>query len=351
MSSDPAQVKVSICIGTYNRSNFLAHALQSIVTQLTDECEIVVADNASGDDTARVVAEFAERYPRIRYIKQSENLGLDRNYDTAVEQARGEYCWLFGDDDVMKDGAIRTMLDALARPYSLVLGNWDIKDVNLETTISPSSFPDLVEDRVYGPAQMDRLIEYVLPMIFIGAVVIRRQLWLDRQRSEFYGSLLIHIGVIFQRTLPGDTLLIAQPLATCRSGNSRWSSEVFDVQAKWLPTIISAAPVSEPVKTRLIRDLLKPFALLSARAMNYYSLADYRRWIRPLTRTWRERTLALAIALAPALLVNSSMVFFYTALSRHPLRSVRAEWLKTSNASFNRLASRLFQRAAAPGPT
>src|SRR5262245_4495007 len=102
--------KLSICIGTFNRAEFLEATLQSIISQATSECEIVVSNNASTDDTDRVVAEYASRFGGLRYIKQGTNLGFDRNFDAAVETARGEYCWLFSDDDVMKPGALAGVL-------------------------------------------------------------------------------------------------------------------------------------------------------------------------------------------------------------------------------------------------
>lgn len=51
-------IKLSICIGTFNRSAFIGATLESIVSQATSECEIVVSDNASNDDTWKVVSEY-----------------------------------------------------------------------------------------------------------------------------------------------------------------------------------------------------------------------------------------------------------------------------------------------------
>src|ERR1041384_5459909 len=99
--------KLSICIGTYNRAEFLRCCLDSIVPQATDDCEIVISDNASTDSTAAIVEAYRNLLPNLRYIRHSVNVGLDRNFDLAVRAASGVYCWLFSDDDTLRPGAIQ----------------------------------------------------------------------------------------------------------------------------------------------------------------------------------------------------------------------------------------------------
>ena len=106
-------IKLSICIPTYNRAAFLGEALDSVIRQATDEVEIVVSDNASTDNTEALVREYQARFPRIRYHKNPENLGADRNFLKVVELGEGEYCWLLGSDDALAEGAIAAMLPLL----------------------------------------------------------------------------------------------------------------------------------------------------------------------------------------------------------------------------------------------
>ena len=107
------QIKISICIATRNRGAFIAETLGSIIAQATDQVEIVVLDGASTDDTGEVVRQYQERFPRLRYVRQEMNMGVDRDFATAVDLAIGEYCWLFSDDDLLKPGAIQAVLDAI----------------------------------------------------------------------------------------------------------------------------------------------------------------------------------------------------------------------------------------------
>src|SRR5262249_16202475 len=70
-------LKLSICITTLNRAKFIGPSLESMLSQITDDCEIIVLDAASTDETERVVSEYASRSDRLRYIRQSTNNGWD----------------------------------------------------------------------------------------------------------------------------------------------------------------------------------------------------------------------------------------------------------------------------------
>jgi glycosyltransferase involved in cell wall biosynthesis len=330
------EVKLSICIATYNRARFLAQTLDNILPQLNEQCEVVVSDNASTDDTAQVVSEYAARWNNVRYRKQETNVGLDRNFDAAVEHARGEYCWLFADDDLLKADAVATILAALRPNLSLVLANWETRNISLSEVLSPGRFPGLEADRLYTPDQLDQLFQHIGSMIFIGCIIIRRELWMHRDRARYYGTLLLHLGVLFQAPMPGDTLIIARPLIINRHGNSRtFLAELFEVFARKLPAIVSTMAISDPVKNRYLDSVMNAATLIYYRALNMYSLHEYRRWIRPHTHCWRRRCVALLIAAVPGVISNAGMLFFFRHFSRDPLRKVKMVWLSQSGFHFH----------------
>ncbi|NUN63507.1 glycosyltransferase [Pseudanabaena biceps] len=96
MSSIP---KVSVCIPTYNRSQYLRKAIESVLMQSFTDFELIICDNASFDDTSEVVNSFCD--DRIAYHRNQENLGAFKNINLCLELARGEYITIFHDDDVM----------------------------------------------------------------------------------------------------------------------------------------------------------------------------------------------------------------------------------------------------------
>ena len=108
-------IKLSICIPTYNRDAFLSETIQSVVSQATDEIELVISDNASTDNTQEIVARFQKQFPLIRYSRHNINQGIDRNALRVVEMATGEFCWFLGSDDQLEPEAIPKILELLKK--------------------------------------------------------------------------------------------------------------------------------------------------------------------------------------------------------------------------------------------
>ena len=89
---------VSVCIPTYNDARFLPQTLASVVAQSYPHIEIVVGDDASTDDTGRVVAQFPDA--RIRYHRNERNLGQFKNVNACIERSSGEVVAVYHSDDV-----------------------------------------------------------------------------------------------------------------------------------------------------------------------------------------------------------------------------------------------------------
>jgi glycosyltransferase involved in cell wall biosynthesis len=89
--------KVTVCIPTYNRANFLIYSINSVLQQSYKDFELIICDDGSTDNTQEVVRQCKDT--RIRYIRHPENIGRSRNMRSGFEAARGEYFIKFDDDD------------------------------------------------------------------------------------------------------------------------------------------------------------------------------------------------------------------------------------------------------------
>jgi abequosyltransferase len=315
----PSAPKLSICITTFNRAAFIGATIESILIQLTNDCEVVVLDGASTDGTQHVVSEYTRRFDRLRYIRQDTNNGFDRDCDRVVELAGGEYCWLMTDDDLLKPGAIAAVLQALRRDFSLIIVNAEAKDLSMSKVLM-RRWLDFESDRVYGPGEMDRLfVELGDVLTYVGSVVVKRAIWLDRERERYYGSWFIYLGVIFQEPLPGEALVIAEPFITYRAGNTQtWSPQRGEIIfVKW-PLLVASLALSESAKKKVesTEPWRNPRLLLQWRGLGFYSLSEYQRWVRPRLRSIRETLIPALVALIPGVLVNTFFVFYYSVRQR-----------------------------------
>ena len=95
--SDAASVMVSVCMATYNGAEFIEHQLRSILDELEPGDEVVIVDDASTDDTLRVIADVADS--RIRVERNEHNIGYVGSFEAAMRGARGEVLLLSDQDD------------------------------------------------------------------------------------------------------------------------------------------------------------------------------------------------------------------------------------------------------------
>lgn len=108
-------IKLSVCVITYNHENYIRECLQSILDQKTNfDFEIIVGDDCSTDGTRLVVQEFTDRYPyKIRAIFQPMNTGGSRNNLEVHAAANGEYVAHLDGDDYALPGKLQAQVDIL----------------------------------------------------------------------------------------------------------------------------------------------------------------------------------------------------------------------------------------------
>lgn len=305
--------KLSICIATWNRAAYLGATLNSILGQVTDEVEVVVVDGASTDNTEAVMHAYEAKFPCVHYVRLDKKGGVDRDFDLCVQQAQGTYCWLLGDDDLLLDGAVHTVLATIDRGFPLVVVNSEIWNADYSFQYSKKFIP-IESDRIYGAAENDRLLaEIGANLTFIGCVVIRRDLWLQRERTRYYGTEFIHVGVIFQAPIPGLVCVVEKPLIMIRYGVGSWTGRAFQIwMFKWPDLVWSFDHYSAAV--RAIAAEREPWRhgrlLLSYRALGAYSRQEYRLLVKERRLSTRSRLQALAVTFVPGVLANFIYVIY-----------------------------------------
>lgn len=116
---------LSICMPTYNRGAVLDGALEALEKALkqidSSEIELVISDNCSPDNTKEIVQKYIERGMPIAYTCNKENLGINGNMEQCFKLAKGKYVWVLGDDDYIRQDALKIILDKIRdKDYGLV---------------------------------------------------------------------------------------------------------------------------------------------------------------------------------------------------------------------------------------
>ena len=103
--TDQQPIKVSVCMIAYNQQEFIAQAIESILTQKTKfPFEIVIGDDNSKDDTGKICKAYAERFPgKIKYYHRDPNMGMMPNFIRTLGACDGKYIAICEGDDYWAD--------------------------------------------------------------------------------------------------------------------------------------------------------------------------------------------------------------------------------------------------------
>jgi glycosyltransferase involved in cell wall biosynthesis len=137
--------RVTIGLPVYNGERHLEEALKAILAQDMPDFDLVVSDNASTDATPRILAAFAASEPRMRVIRQPENIGASRNFAAVLDEARSPYFLWAGHDDIYAPSYLRRTMAALEATSSAVLAVSQIRFIDGEGKDHPDwkDFPNL----------------------------------------------------------------------------------------------------------------------------------------------------------------------------------------------------------------
>jgi N-acetylglucosaminyl-diphospho-decaprenol L-rhamnosyltransferase len=128
---------ISIIIVSWNTARFLENCLDSILaTPPTESVEIWVVDNASTDDSPRMVRE---KFPQVHLIENRVNAGFARANNQAIQRCMGNYVLLLNPDTLVKSGALQALVDFMEKTPEA--GAAGARILNPDGSLQISSWP------------------------------------------------------------------------------------------------------------------------------------------------------------------------------------------------------------------
>lgn len=109
-------VKTSVIVPVYNAEKYLLQCIYSVARQTLCEIEIIFVNDGSTDGSEAILAEYAAKDPRVRVLRQPENLGQGAARNRGLEEAKGEYIYFMdADDELASADALRKLVDVADR--------------------------------------------------------------------------------------------------------------------------------------------------------------------------------------------------------------------------------------------
>ena len=111
---------IGILIPVYNVADYVEECIESILTQIDTRASILIMNDASTDNSAAIIKRF-ENYPQVQIFDAPHNRGLSATRNALFDMAQTEYIWFIDSDDVMYEGAYKSVMSQIEKLNSDVL--------------------------------------------------------------------------------------------------------------------------------------------------------------------------------------------------------------------------------------
>lgn len=131
MINETDDIKVSVCVVTYNQEKYIAECLDSLVSQETDfKFEIIVGEDCSTDGTRAIVQQYVDKYPDIvKPIFHKNNVGAVENVKQVYIAAKGKYIAHMDGDDMALPTKLQKQFDVMERSPQAVICSHNVLEV------------------------------------------------------------------------------------------------------------------------------------------------------------------------------------------------------------------------------
>ena len=163
---------ISVCMATYNGSQFVRRQIESILSQLGIDDELIISDDGSVDDTCSIISGFQDG--RIQLVTNSGRKGPVGNFQNSMRLASGKFIFLADQDDIWLENKVNITI-SLLQEHDLVLSDCRVVD-DRGIIIHPSFFKhrlskkgfwyNLYKNSYIGCCMAFRreVLDYVLPL-------------------------------------------------------------------------------------------------------------------------------------------------------------------------------------------
>lgn len=134
---------VSVVIPTYNREKLLPRAIDSILKQTYKDFEIIVVDDGSFDDTAKILKTYQRRYGKVKVVTHEIKKGVSEARNSGNKIALGKYIALIDSDDYALENYLEIAVDFMEQNPNVTIGIPN-KNGYYETKDQPIYYPKTI---------------------------------------------------------------------------------------------------------------------------------------------------------------------------------------------------------------
>jgi glycosyltransferase involved in cell wall biosynthesis len=220
---------VSICIPTYNAALTIRESLESILNQTYANILVHVSDNASSDDTLKIIESIQD--PRLIIHRHEINIGGEGNFNRCIQYAEGKYTAIFHADDVYELEIIKTQVTFLEENDEAGVVFTEAKTIDsngritglIGQSFNGSGNIDLYDFHALFKTILRRGNFIVCPSAMFRTDLLKNQI--ERWRGELFKSSA-DLDVWLRIASSHCVAFLKQPLMRYRIDNKQYSNKV-----------------------------------------------------------------------------------------------------------------------------
>ncbi len=203
---------VSVIMPSYNSEGYITDAIRSVLSQTYKDIELIICDDASSDNTAKTITETVGSDPRVKIIHKTENSGVAKTRNAAIEQAVGRYIAFLDSDDIWKQEKLRTQIEFIKESecavcyssYGFINATGDLLNNKSAGIKENADYHSLLKDNFIG------MLTVVIDRNKTGEIVFSNErhedliLWLNLAKNSF--SLLGLNDILALYRVSGESL-------------------------------------------------------------------------------------------------------------------------------------------------
>jgi glycosyltransferase involved in cell wall biosynthesis len=249
---------ISVCIPTYRGAAHLPAAIDSVLEQTLSDFELVIIDDNSPDQTAEIVSAYSDS--RIRYLRNSVNLGPEGNWNRCLAEARGTYFKLLPQDDLLYPQSLArqaAVLDADTDSHiALVFGARDIVDC-AGRIITRRGYPHGRNGALAAHELIRRCVRHGTNLIGEPGGVLFRKATADSV-GYFDGSIpyVIDLDYWVRLLSYGEGYYLSDPVSAFRVASSSWSVAIGNSQSTEYSRFIAKVQGISGIEITLLDSLV-----------------------------------------------------------------------------------------------
>ena len=112
---------VSVIMPSYNYEEYISEAIESVLEQTFDDFELIIIDDASKDNSKKIIQSFDKKNIKIRSFFHKENQGLAKTVNECIKKAKGKYISYFSSDDIWSKEKLEKQLEILEKDEDLIV--------------------------------------------------------------------------------------------------------------------------------------------------------------------------------------------------------------------------------------